>query len=210
MRKVLTLLVFAALLGAFVACSSSKPEPSSSETKPQQTTPKTETLTGREVFQKLYVAARGWAPDIKPFHIESEPTPDDNGQDGKAAIWRVSFASPSRRSLKTFLWSGTDQGGASRGLTPGTEDTYNPANSSTQVFDTAFLKVDSDKAFSVAQEHGGEKITSKDPKQTVSYTLAWNPTTNKLIWHVAYGTGSEAKLTVSVDATTGQFLRVEK
>lgn len=206
MRKIPSLVVPIAL-GLLLGCSSSQPTASQRADKSQ----KTDTLSGREVFQKLYVAARGWAPDIKPYRVQSEPTPDANGQDGKSAVWRVSFASPSRRSIKTFLWSGSDRGGTSRGLTPGTEDSYNPSNSSTQVFDVAFLKVDSDKALSVAQDHGGDKLTKRDPKQPVSYDLDWVPTTNKLIWHVIYGTSrSDAKLAISVDATTGQFLRVEK
>ncbi|HYG99622.1 MAG TPA: hypothetical protein VD837_10865 [Terriglobales bacterium] len=197
------------LIVAFSACSTEKPAEPASQQKQQQATPKPpESHTGREVFQRLYVAARGWAPDVKPFRLQSEPTGEVNGQNGKAAVWRASFASPSRRGLKTYLWSGT---GEDRGVTPGTEDTYNPNNSATQIFDIAFLKTDSDKAFSVAQEHGGEKLLKKDPKQPVFYVLEWNGSQNKLIWHVIYGTSrQDAKLAVSVDATIGQFLRVEK
>lgn len=199
-----------AILLILTGCSSSKPAQTNNEQKPQATPKATEMLTGREAFQKLYVAARGWAPDIKPFRLQSESAPDAKGQDGKAAIWRASFASPARRSMKSYLWTGIDQDGNSRGVTPGTEDSYNPSNSATQVFELAFLKIDSDKAFSVAQQHG-DKITKKDPAQPVSYTLDWNASQNKLIWHVIYGTSrSDQKLAISVDATTGEFLRVEK
>ena len=45
-----------------------------------------------------------------------------------------------------------------RGVSHGTEDTYNPSNSSTHVFDMQFLKIDSDKAFTEAQKHGGEAL----------------------------------------------------
>lgn len=207
----IALALLLALAIALSACSGSKSSQPNPGQKQKETPKAPEALSGREVFQKLYIAARGWAPDIKPFRLQSEPISDVNGQNGKAAIWRASFASPSRRSMKTYLWSGTDEDGASRGVTPGTEDTYNPSNSATQVFDIAFLKTDSDKAFSVAQQHGGEKLTKADPKQAVSYVLDWNPSQNKLIWHVIYGSSrSDAKLAVSVDATTGEFMRVEK
>jgi hypothetical protein len=88
---------------------------------------------------------------------------------------------------------------------------YNPGNASTQVFDVAFLKVDSDQAFAVAQKHGGDKILEKDPSTPVIYVCDWNHNTNELVWHVVYGASRDAaKLTVAVNATTGEFTRVEK
>lgn len=208
--------IFVLLLAliTLAACSGNKPAQPGEQKQAEQKQPEApkapESHSGREVFQKLYVAARGWAPDIKPFRLQSESTSEVNGQGGEAAIWRASFASPSRRGMKTYVWSGTGDSD-SRGVNAGTEDTYNPNNSATQVFDIAFLKTDSDKAFSVAQEHGGEKLLKKDPKQPVVYVLDWNPTQGKLIWHVIYGNSrSDAQLAISVDATTGQFLHVEK
>jgi hypothetical protein len=203
----------AVVLGAvavMVACSSNQPAQPAPEQKRQTAAPKpAETQTGRETFQRLYIAARSWAGDIKPFRVQSETTSEVNGQGGKAATWRASFASPSRRAIKTYLWTGAGDAG-SRGVTPGTEDTYNPSNSATQVFDLAFLKVDTDKAFDVAQKHGGDKLTKKDPAQPVTYALDWSGSQNKLIWHVIYGSPSDAKLRVAVDATTGEFMRVDK
>jgi hypothetical protein len=205
--SLLAALIVAASL--MIACSSSQPG-HQAEQKAQPALKPTETQTGREAFQRLYVAARAWAGDIKPFRVQSEPTSDANGQGGKAAIWRASFASPSRRSIKTYLWSGTGDS-ASRGMTPGTEDTYNPGNSATRVFDVAFLKVDTDKAYEVAQQHGGDALTRKDAAQPVTYVLDWAGNQNELIWHVVYGTSPlDAKLRVAVDASTGEFLRVEK
>src|SRR2546426_945162 len=64
-------------------------------------------LTGRSAFQKVYIAARGWAPDAKPYRIVSVPTSDANGHDGKWAAWRASFASPSQHAVKSYVWSGS-------------------------------------------------------------------------------------------------------
>jgi hypothetical protein len=74
-----------------------------------------------------------------------------------------------------------------------------------------FLKVDTDKAYAIAQEHGGDKLLEKEPDTPVFYRLDWNRQENELLWHVMYGTDREtAKLRVAVNATTGQFSRVEK
>ena len=171
-----------------------------------------ELLTGRAAFQKVFIAARNYAADVKPFRIESSPTTDGDGRDGKSAVWRASFASAAHKGVKPFIWSGSSAGDApARGVSPGNEDVYNPGNASTEVFDVAFLKIDSDQAFAVAQKHGGEKILVKYPSIPVIYVCDWNHNTNELTWHVIYGaTREEAKLTVAVNGTTGEFIRVEK
>ncbi|MGA2745299.1 MAG: hypothetical protein ABSE44_11470 [Candidatus Sulfotelmatobacter sp.] len=196
------------LLALLTACSSDSDKPA--ETKPEVKGP--ELITARSAFQKLYIAARGWNQDAKPYRLESTASSDGNGQDGKWALWRCSFASPAQRSEKTFSWSGSAANGApERGVNPGTEDSYSPTNSSTQVFDMAFLKIDSDQAFATAQKHGGDKVLEKAPDTPVIYLCDWNHNTNELTWHVIYGASREgAKLTVAVNASTGEFIRVEK
>jgi hypothetical protein len=200
MNKLLMLLLALVLMAG---CSSEPSKPSESA-KPQ---PKpTELLTGRAAFQKLYIAARGWAPDATPYRLESSATSDSNGHSGKSAIWRAAFASPSHRGTKPYTWSGSEHG-----VNPGIEDNYNPNNSSTTVFDSAFLKTDSSDAFDIAQKHGGDKILEKSPDTPVIYILEWNRVTNELTWHVIYGTSrDDAKLKIAINAATGEFLHVEK
>lgn len=195
------------VIASLVGCSS---EPSKPATPPQPKTP--DLLTGRSAFQKMFIQAHGWSGDAKPFRLESQSNKDSNGREGKSAIWRASFASPSKGSVKPFVWSGTDSSDApARGVSPGSEDSYSPNNSNTQVFDVAFMKVDSDKAFEEAQKHGGEKLLAKSPDLPVLYVCDWRSSENKLIWHVIYGTDRDsAKLKVAVDASTGDFLNLEK
>lgn len=197
------------LLALFTACSSESSKPAETA-KPEVKGP--ELITARSAFQKLYIAARGWNQDARPYRIDSLATSDGNGHDGKWAVWRASFASPARRSEKSYTWSGSAADGApSRGVNPGIEDNYTPSNSSTQVFDMAFLKIDSDQALATAQKHGGDKILEKAPDTPVIYICDWNHNTSELVWHVIYGSSREgAKLKVAVNASTGEFIRVEK
>jgi hypothetical protein len=205
--KKLVLVVLA--LAWMTACSSQSSAPAPAA-KPEPKT--TEQLTARSALQKCYIAARGWAPDVKPFRVESQASADSKGKDGLSAIWRSSFASSAQHGVKPYIWSGSFAPDApSRGINSGTEDTYNPSNSSTQVFDFAYLKIDSDKAMETAQKHGGDKLLAKNPETTVFYDLDWSSATNELVWHVIYGdTRDSAKLRVAVNATTGEFMRVEK
>jgi len=201
-------LVVLGIMLAFSGCTSeSKPaEPEKPEVKPP------DLVGARSAFQRSYVAARGWNQDAKPYRIESIATSESNGHDGKWAEWRSSFASASARSEKTYTWSGSNADGApSRGVNPGIEDSYSPSNASTQVFDVAFLKIDSDQALDIAKKHGGDKILQEAPDTPVMYVCDWNHNTNQLIWHVIFGSAREgAKLVVSVNGSTGEFIRVEK
>lgn len=197
------------LLALLSGCSSESNKPAEPET-PEKKGP--DLITARSAIQRMYIAARGWNVDARPYRLEAVATTDGNGHDGKWAVWRASFASPAQRSEKSFTWSGSAADGApSRGINPGTEDSYSASNASTAVFDMAFLKIDSDQAFETAQKHGGDKVLEKAPDTPVIYVCDWNHNTNELVWHVIYGANrEEAKLTVSVNASTGEFIRVEK
>ncbi len=206
--KKLLMAMLGLMMGLMImtGCSSQTATPTPAE-KPQ---PKpAEFVTGRVAFQRLLIAARGWARDAQPYRLESIITDDAKGKEGKSGIWRASFASPAQRGVKSYTWSG--EVGSDRGINPGTEDTYSPSNTNTQVFDVAFLKVDSDKALEVAQKHGGDKIVAKTADIPVIYVLDWSSATNELIWHVIYGvTRDDYKLRVAVNASSGDFIRVEK
>jgi len=193
-----TLVVAIVALVMMAGCSSETPKPTE---KPQPKAP--ERITGSSALYKCYIAARGWAQDAQPFRAESQ-SDDSKGREGKAVNWRIGFASPSHSSVKNYTWSNAD-------MTPGVEDSYSPTNSSTHIFNVQFLKTDTDKALEVAQQHGGDKLLEKEPDTPILYLLDWNQQTNELTWHVIYGTDrNTAKLRVAVNASTGEFLRVEK
>lgn len=210
MNRLTMALLFAGIL--FFAACSSQPQKPAEDQQAQSAAPKTtEKITGREAFQKMYPAGRGWIADAKPVRVESQSTSDADGRDGKAAVWRVVFASPGRQKMEGFSWSGSATSDMDRGISHGTEDTFSPTNASTQPFDLNFLKVDSDQALAIANKHGGDKQLKKDPKLPVQYLLDWDPRKNQLVWHVIYGTSRmSAELVIDVDATKNEFIRDEK
>jgi hypothetical protein len=197
-----------------VHCSSEK-KPASESTTQTPAKPAAKVAqydTGRIAFQRMFLSARGWAGDARPFRLQSQYTADAPTSEGKAGLWRASFASPSKRMMKLFVWSGlVGPDAPEQGISFSAEDSWSATNTSTQPFDIAFLKTDSDKAYEVAQKNGGEKLTSKNPKLPVTFQLAWDAAKNQLVWHVLYGENpSDASLRIAVNATTGEFIRVEK
>ena len=208
MRKLVLLLMAAMLAG----CSSSNPpaEKKPETTQPTASAPQLE--TGRSAFYEMIRRARTWAPDAKPFRLQSSATKDGPGTDGKAIVWSAWFASPSKGSVKPYTWSGgKGEGLPEKGVSFGPEDTFSPTNRSTQPFDLEYLKTDSDQAYKTAQEHGGEALEKKSPGTQIFYTLDFDPGAHELIWHVAYGDSpNDYKLKLAVNASTGGYLRKEK
>lgn len=210
MRKLVVLLLVALLAGC-----SSEPKKAEEGAKPPVAKPEAkapEFQTGRTAFYEMYRAARTWAPDAKPFRVQSSPTKEAPGTDGKAEVWHAWFASPSKREVKPYTWSGgTGENLPERGVSFGAVDTFNPTNTSTQPFDPNFLKSDTDQAYKAAQEKGGEALLKKAPGTPIIYTLDWDAQSNELIWHVSYGESPiEYKLKIAVNASTGGYLKKEK
>ncbi|MBV9086931.1 MAG: hypothetical protein JOY79_05565, partial [Acidobacteriaceae bacterium] len=84
-------LLLTAAVAAMMGCSSSStPKTPSAETKKTEApAPKPPELdTGRVAFQRLYLSARNWAPDARPFRLESDPSKEATGEGGKAGVWR--------------------------------------------------------------------------------------------------------------------------
>jgi len=211
MRTSLFLCVAAVLLLA--ACSSNPPtQSSSSPSAAKKTVAPTEYETGREAFQKMYLSAHSWAIDAQPFRLQSQYSAGAPVSEGKAGVWRASFGSPSRNMMKMFMWSGLVGADApEKGISFSAEDSWSPANTSTRIFNVGFLKIDSDKAYEVAEQHGGSKLTKSDPQQPVFFLLDWDTSKSQLLWHVIYGESQDnAKLRVTVNASSGEFERVEK
>lgn len=207
MKKLKTAALAQVVVLALLSAGCDSGPKSSTEAKP--TPAATQFATGRFAMQKMLVPAHFWSADAQPVRLESSNIKEGSGQDGKADFWRALFASTSRQKSEPFSWSGISSSDVARGVDHGTEDSYNPTNRSASAFDLNFLKADTDKAFEVAQQHGGKQVLEKDPKVSITYLLDWDAQSSQLRWHVMYGGESINKLTVLVDASSGEFIRKE-
>jgi hypothetical protein len=208
--KVFVLALLAGLL--LTGCSSNPPsgqqKPPAEPAKPVADSNQAD--TGRVAFQRMYVAARGWARDAMPVGLESQSTKQFPGTNGKAGVWRGTFGSASRQAMKPFVWSGVNAEDApTPGVNPGSEDSFNPSNTSTRPFDFNYLKVDSDRAYEIALAHGGKEFVAKNKDAEIRYTLRFDGGRNQLRWIVNMDSASAKArpLTVILDATSGAFLR---
>ena len=168
--------------------------------------------TGQEAFNRMMGLAMKWSRDAQPARLESVPTTETTGQNGKSAVWRGYFASPSRRSTKTIVCSGSRRSDAPPfGVSAeGTEGAYN-ADAANLAFLPLLVKTDTDKAFEITRQHGGEAILKKNAQQPVMYLLLKDRKQNVPVWYVIYGTSEKDRKGISViNATTGAFISAGK
>ena len=195
-----------------VGCSSNenKTAPETPAAAPKKAEP---TLySGQEAFNRMLGLALKWSADAEPARVESVLNTEATGQGGKSTVWRGYFVSPSRRSTKTFVCSGSRLAGAPPyGVSPeGEEGAYN-AQSAGLVFSHFLLKADTDKAYEIAQQHGGDAIVKKDAQQPVTYVLLKDKKLNVPVWFVIYGASEKDRKGIGViNATTGGFVSAGK
>ena len=87
---------------------------------------------------------------------------------------------------------------------------YEPEGKESPV-EVARINADSDAAFRMAEEHGGKPLLEKNPETDIRYAMMFDRGVGQLTWVVVYdikGTDlSTAKLHVTINAGTGEFLR---
>jgi hypothetical protein len=168
--------------------------------------------TGQEAFNRMMGLAMKWSRDAQPARLESVSTTETTGQNGKSAIWRGYFASPSRRSTKTIVCSGSRRPDAPPfGVSAeGTEGAYN-ADAANLAFLPLLVKTDTDKAYEITRQHGGEAILKMNAQQPIMYLLLKDRKQNVPVWYVIYGTSEKDRKGIGViNATTGAFVSAGK
>ena len=188
----------------------STPEKPDSAAPPQSKEPVL--YTGQGAFNRMMGLALKWSPDAQPARLESVLTTETTGQNGKSTVWRGFFASPRRRSVKTIVCSGSRRPDAPPfGVSAeGSEGAYN-ADAANLAFLPLLLKTDTDKAFEITRQHGGEAMLKKNAQQPVTYLLLKDRKQNVPVWYVIYGTSETDRKGIGViNATTGAFISAGK
>jgi hypothetical protein len=210
-RRAVMFAVLVTVAVLLLSCGSSNPTTVSAEKTKAQ--PATEVkppalYTAKACFARMLDSAQRWQMDAMPVQLESELNDESMGHEGKATVWRARFASPGRQLLKNFTCSGSRLPGSAPFGVTGTVESKFPPHTVVAVFQPAYLQIDSDKAFSIAQSHGGASLMKDDPKQPVYYFAALDTKSSGVHWYVSYGKSLDDTDGIGViDASTGKYLR---
>lgn len=159
----------------------------------------------------MFVAARSWAGDARPYRLVNLYLKDSTGAGGRAAAWAAAFASPSLRKTRNYAFSTVKTENLHIGVFAGHDESYGAESElSGPTFEVLALKTDTDKAFAAAEAKGGKAFREKH-KTPVTFLLEYSRNYQRVVWHVCYDAQcTTSPLTVDVDATTGAVIKVSK
>jgi len=180
------------------SCSSGPPVPVTPE-KPAVP------LTGLHALYEMSTLAGAWAQDLQILRYSSINISEVQHQDGKAAAWQVVFVSQALAKSRTYTSSAYEASATlHKGIFP---DAPQEWSGDGRPFLLAALKVDTDKAWETALQHGKD-YNSKNPNTPISYTLGMERGTDP-VWRVIWGlSAGESSFSVLVDAYTGDFAQI--
>lgn len=169
-------------------------------------------VTGREAFQEMFVTARAWATDAKPFRLHNLYLKNSTGVGGKAAAWTSAFASPSLRKYRTYTYSTIEASNLRKGIYSRHDESYTSESQLTgPPFEIAGVKTDTDKVWEAAEKKGGTVYRKKNPEAPATFLLEHSKTLRRAAWRVCYDTScTTSPFSVIVDAVTGEAVKVEK
>ncbi len=199
--KTLTLCTASTLFLLLAGCSSETPAPQKkAEEKPA------EPVTGRVALQNMYIAARGWAPDIEPLKLNSILLQELKAEPGKAAAWQAIFVSPGQNKARSYTYSVVEsEGNLHKGVFAGTDQSYS-GSGTTKPFPMAAVKTDSDQAYETALKKAAD-YEKKNPGKPITFLLEKNDKFPDVSWRVIWGESvGTSNFSVFVDASTGQYL----
>ena len=209
LRSVLLLsvaLVSLALIFCLGSCNSepSKPATASAAVPEKKVA---QPLLGKSCLQRMADSAARWQPDALPYHMESEWNDEATGQDGKATVWDARFVSMATNKVKTFHCSGSVlKDSPAFGVTSDREVAFTPGTSFMS-FIPSTITIETDQVFQESLKHGGADFIKKDPKQPVTYELAYEPKFQKVLWLATFGkTQQESKGIAVFDASQGKYM----
>jgi hypothetical protein len=181
------------------------PSCSSGPTPPAQPAKPPEPLSGLHALYQLYTSARAWAQDLQILRLSSIDIREVPHQDGSAAAWQVVFVSQALAKSRTYTFSVYEASATlHQGIFP---DAPQDWSGSGKPFLLEAAKIDSDKAWEIALEHGRD-YNSKNPQLPISYTLGMDKGTDP-VWRVIWGeSAGESSFSVLVDASTGDFMQI--
>lgn len=201
MRSNRTAILFLTILTLlFAACSQTPPV---AEKKAEPAKP----VTGQSAFYKMYGVARGWAPDAQGLQLRSLPLQEVKSEVGKAGAWEATFVTLSRGRSRAYTYSVVEAGGnLHKDVFAGPEEVYSGASGQNQPFPAAAVKIDSDKAYAIALEHGAD-YAKKNPNMPISFMLEWTRRYQFPAWRVVWGESvASSGFSVFVDSAAGSYL----
>jgi len=195
----------------FAGCSKSNTHPANTESQEvAKPAGPPQIVTAKTAFWPMYTSARKWAPDIVTLRLTAEEVPGFKNEDGKAAMWDATFASPSLHQYRDFTYAIADvPPSVLKGVNGDQAQPWNGETRDAMAIDLTLFNTDSDAAYKAAAADADAWLKKNPTKTTTAFELGDTFKFQGPVWYIMWG-DKKSGFVAYVDATTGAVRKTKK
>ena len=188
--------------------SSSTPAASDTAAAPKPAEAPAAPVTGKTAYWPVYKSAVAWAPDVVVTRIAQKEVPGFKNGEGKAAMWEVTFASPSKNQMRVDQYAiATSLPDIHKGATAGLTGAWGGQTRDAMPVQIGASTVDSDAAYQAAAADATEWLKKNPGKELTDVELGATAKIPQGFWYFVWGDEKSGGYREVVDATTGKVLK---
>jgi hypothetical protein len=155
----------------------------------------------------MYTSARKWTTDFVILKLESKEVQGFKNEDGKAAMWEATFASPSLHEYRVYSYAIAAQPpDIYKGVVVGRGMPWGGATRDVMPIQLSDFNVDSDAAYKSAAADAGLWLKKNPDKKLAEFTLGNAYRFQAPVWYLKWGDKKSGYITF-VNANTGKVLK---
>lgn len=164
-------------------------------------------VTAKTAFWEMYKSAYKWAPDIVTLHLAAKDLSGIKNDGGKAALWEVTFGSPSQHAYRILTYAtAAHPPDIYKGVNIGRAIPWSGVTRDVMSIQTSDFKVDSDAAYATAAADAAAWVKKNPDKALSSFELGNSYRFPSPVWYVMWG-DKKSGYVVLVSAATGKVLK---
>jgi hypothetical protein len=207
-RKVSAALATISLIALSACAPSPKTASTETETKPAQPAPPPEPVPAKTAFWPMYTSARTWTTDFVILKVEAKEVPGFKNENGKAAMWQATFASPSRQEYRTYSYAvAAVPPDIYKGVVIGGPEPWNGTYTrSAMPIQVSEFSIDSDAAYQSAAADAAAWLKKNPEKKLATVELSNSARFQVPTWYFLWG-DKKLGYAAFVNATDGKVLK---
>jgi len=160
-------------------------------------------VTAKAAFWPMYTSARSWATDVVALRLTSEEVPGFKNEDGKAAMWDATFASPSLHQYRVYSYAiAAVPPSVLKGVNADTAQPWGGETRDAMTVDLTLFNIDSDAAYKAAAADADVWLKKNPNKGITTVELGDTFKFQGPVWYMMWG-DKKSGYVAYVDATTG-------
>jgi len=193
-----------------IASCKQSAKPSESSQSVPETAATTELVTAKTAFWPMYKSAMEWSNDVQVLHLTQKEVPGFKNQAGKAAMWDVTFASPSKHQYRVYTYAIVNRLPAiHKGAAAGNPQPWSGQTRDAMPIDVAVFNTDSDAAYQTSEAAAASWLAKNPDKALTSLELGSNYEFKSPVWYIAWGDKKSGYICL-VNATSGTLYKSKK